>query len=379
MLLIFPPNADSTLQIMAPGQLPSNHVHDVWGGNGFTSPWDYTTATGSSCNTMGPKDDHSNYWFPALYHHSTDGQYRKIASRMSAYYRFETSPNGPRKMFPPGFKIVTGNPFLRADESATNPASKAITWTCHGAAGGDKKKVAGFPADVTDCPGANGLTAEIWLPFCWDGIDAFDIADPSKHVKYGDAQVGGYGGTCPSSHPTPLPQILLEVHYDISPFAQGQGQSANADLNPQEGNSQLQSSPLLPRQSPSGERWVLSPGDPTGYGFHADFVNGWAPGSLERAIAPGDADNVTERTNCYMPDTGEADNAISRCFEMLDPGVMAGCKVARVTKEEVEGPMGELLVGSGGGLATRDGLNAERKVDRRKRRRFGRAHRSRKG
>lgn len=352
---------------MAAGKLPSNHVHDVWGGNGFQTNWDFNTAISSSCNTMGPKKDHSNYWFPALYHHGADGQYTKVKPRMSAYYRFEPEPNGPRTMFPPGFKIVAGNPTLRTDESATNPASRAIQWTCFGPT--NNKKVAGFPEGVTECPGVNGFTAEIWLPFCWDGVDAFDPANPGAHVKYGNAQEGGYGGQCPPSHPTPLPQILLEVHYDVSPFANGGGAATNAQNqnqnpqqpNPQQNNNnpqQQQQPPLSPRQANTNANananadaspWVLSPNDPTGFAFHADFINGWETGngSLADAIATDQA-AAPGQTNCYMPPTGEANDAIRACFEMWDKGTMDGCRVQQARREDVEGPMGALRVGEEG-------------------------------
>lgn len=60
-----------------------------------------------------------------------------------------------------------------------------------------------------------------------------------------DAHNGGYnGGQCPSSHPIAIFSILVEFDFDTSVFD---------DAN----------------------NYVLANGDTTGYGGHADFLNGW--------------------------------------------------------------------------------------------------------
>ncbi len=64
-------------------------------------------------------------------------------------------------------------------------------------------------------------------------------------------------GLCPPSHPHHLISIFYEVWFSVKPF--------NA-LN-------------------DGGRFVLSNGDPTGYGLHGDFMNGWDHDVLSRAVA----------------------------------------------------------------------------------------------
>jgi hypothetical protein len=54
-------------------------------------------------------------------------------------------------------------------------------------------------------------------------------------------------GICPPTHPKQIPHIFIEVNHGV--------------IN-------------VPDQN-SGGRFVFSQGDPTGYGFHADFQNGW--------------------------------------------------------------------------------------------------------
>lgn len=58
-------------------------------------------------------------------------------------------------------------------------------------------------------------------------------------------EVGNYdGGVCPETHPVSIFSIFLEFYYNTNPY-------------------------------PDYENIVYAMGDPTGYGLHADFVNGW--------------------------------------------------------------------------------------------------------
>lgn len=67
--------------------------------------------------------------------------------------------------------------------------------------------------------------------------------------------IGTYdGGVCPESHPKAIFSLFYEFFYDTSPFR---------DFN----------------------KWVYAMGDPTGYGLHGDFINGWTDQTaLETAI-----------------------------------------------------------------------------------------------
>jgi hypothetical protein len=74
--------------------------------------------------------------------------------------------------------------------------------------------------------------------------------------------IGEYnGGVCPQSHPIAIISIFLEFFYDTARF-------------------------------PDWENLVYAMGDRTGYGLHADFVNGWtdldALGNAFRTCSGGD-------------------------------------------------------------------------------------------
>lgn len=68
--------------------------------------------------------------------------------------------------------------------------------------------------------------------------------------------IGEYNkGVCPSSHPVAIYSLFLEFFYDTSKIQ-------------------------------NYSRLVYSMGDPTGFGLHADFINGWTnQTALERAMA----------------------------------------------------------------------------------------------
>ena len=70
-------------------------------------------------------------------------------------------------------------------------------------------------------------------------------------------------GSCPYTHPFRLISIFYEVYFNVAPF--------NARNN--------------------GGRFVLANGDPTGYGLHGDFINGWDRSVLDRAVKICTADS----------------------------------------------------------------------------------------
>lgn len=62
-------------------------------------------------------------------------------------------------------------------------------------------------------------------------------------------------GICPPSHPVQIPHLFLETLYQVKEV------------------------PLVP-----GGQYVFAQGDPTGYGFHGDFLNGWDPAIQAAAV-----------------------------------------------------------------------------------------------
>ena len=124
--------------ILAPGSI-SQHVHQIFGSNGFAPDSTYEELQKSGCTTVGDASGNGNaqdksiYWHPALYMEAADGSgYIKVPTNGHKLYYKNAGTGTPRSPFefPHGFRMLAGNPFMRAP--ATNVQQQNITqWICH--------------------------------------------------------------------------------------------------------------------------------------------------------------------------------------------------------------------------------------------------------
>jgi len=141
--------------------------------------------------------------------------------------------------FPDGFRMVAGDPFRRT-QNTTDFAQTAVHIMC--IYDGGSEQFFGFPP--RQC---NTYRSEVYFPSCWDGKN-LDTPDHKSHVSY--PAIGNYnGGVCPMSHPVALFSIFYEFFFDVSGY-------------------------------PNDKRFAFANGDPTGYGFHGDFIMGWTDRAL---------------------------------------------------------------------------------------------------
>ena len=77
----------------------------------------------------------------------------------------------------------------------------------------DSSDTAAFPSK----PCAGGIRATVIYPSCWDGRN-LDSPDHQSHVAYADGAALA-GDKCPTTHPVRIPQLMLEIMYDTSGFA----------------------------------------------------------------------------------------------------------------------------------------------------------------
>ncbi|KAF1996187.1 hypothetical protein P154DRAFT_398337, partial [Amniculicola lignicola CBS 123094] len=237
---------------VSPGK-ESSHLHSFDGGNALAATMGFDTTQESTCTTARIIPDKSLYWRPTLFWNGNGtGFYRVPDNGLKIYYKFgDGNARANVTEFPEGFRMLAGDPSKRAD--GANPGG--IRWACHGPDIYEN----GFPTGFNSCSG--GFAAEITMPACWNGKD-FDPANPMGHMAY-PSNAGTGIDVCPEGFKVArFPTIFIEFWYDIKTF---DGQYSTSD-----------------------QPWVLSNGDPTGYGFHADFLNGWEKGVLAKATGPTD-------------------------------------------------------------------------------------------
>ncbi|RVX72423.1 hypothetical protein B0A52_03611 [Exophiala mesophila] len=228
--------------IVDPGTV-SGHVHKFAGGSNVDQNSDFNSLLQSPCSSCEIQSDKSAYWTPQLYFAHANGKFEEVPNYgMTVYYVGRGGTPANTIPFPPGFKMISGDTFARSyDQNTlthlnTRPVADRVSFRCINEANDIPEEHYMFR---TDC--VNGMRAQINFQSCWDGVNLYK--EDNSHVAY----LSGIDyGTCPPSHPVSLPGLFFEVLY----FTNQVDQSA-------------------------GGQFVFANGDPTGYGFHADFINAW--------------------------------------------------------------------------------------------------------
>jgi hypothetical protein len=218
----------------------------------------------SECTSCEIEADKSAYWTPLLYYQYPNGSFTDVPHGGSVIYYLGRGPDENFTIpYPAGFQMLTGDKSARSYDNVTMTYGTAdypgrniadrISFVCLP----DGPPLPEYPYMFnTTC--ANGMRAQIVFQSCWNGNQLY--ATDNSHVAY---LSNLDSGICPPTHPMRLPTLFIEVNYAVA---------------------------QVPDQAPGG-RFVFSQGDPTGYGFHADFQNGWEPDVLQAAVE-----------NCLVPD-----------------------------------------------------------------------------
>ncbi|KAL3442059.1 hypothetical protein BJX65DRAFT_313248 [Aspergillus insuetus] len=247
--------------IVNPGA-PGGHTHAIIGGSAFSRSMSNEAAPNARDTTCAIEIDKSNYWQPQLYHIRSDGQFETVPFQGSAsYYLNRVCDYAPGKTScargeyprapPAGLRMLAGDPFLRSYTDTFEMRAMSHVCLVESGPGSDTHALPTRPCVR--------MRAQTFFPSCWDGVN-LDSPNHKSHMSY--PAIGEYnGGVCPQSHPIAIISIFLEFFYDTARF-------------------------------PDWENLVYAMGDRTGYGLHADFVNGWtdldALGNAFRTCSGGD-------------------------------------------------------------------------------------------
>ncbi|KAL7625340.1 hypothetical protein AAE478_004556 [Parahypoxylon ruwenzoriense] len=292
----------------------SPHIHTVHGSSGFSLSATYSDLMGGSCTSCAVKQDKSAYWTPALYFQDAETQEFEIVPQVGGMLAYYLQRGRNVTAFPPGFQMVAGSNYRR-DYTVGDPKSPdppQSNWAALKQTGQEdlEQRALGFNCmnyqkapegslirhympdkDFLDTDCVDGLRLELMFPSCWNG--EITSTDHKSHVAY-PSLVGN--GDCPDTHPSRLPTLFYETIWDTA-AKQFQGRK--------------------------GE-FVVSNGDPTGFGYHADFMSGWDPEFLQQALdeCTNDSGNIRDCpvfTNNGPLQTDEEQNACK--FDM--PAVLA--------------------------------------------------------
>lgn len=279
--------------IVAPGKA-SSHSHTIMGSSAIGYSTTFDDLTSSNCTTCKVNDDKSAYWIPELYYQYPNGSFVVVDhGGLIVYYLQRSGSNETVQPFPDGLRMLTGNPYARNDTGTD--ASRAISWLCIDFNGPAQPQTPGFTN--TNCP--NGLRGQVFFPSCWDGVN-LDSPDHQSHMAYPS---GIDSGSCPPSHPVHLVSIFYESWFNAGPFANQGGQ------------------------------FVLANGDPTGYGLHGDFMDGWNKDVLSRAIQTcTDGSGVIENCPVFANENRFVSDAEMNSCTAPNP----------MPSEDVQGPMQHL-------------------------------------
>ncbi|KZW02977.1 hypothetical protein EXIGLDRAFT_664593 [Exidia glandulosa HHB12029] len=295
--------------IVSPG-VASNHLHVVHGGSNFGLNVTFDGLRNSACTSCEIANDKSNYWTPSLWFQDpTTKKFEPVnGGGILVYYLQRGDFATNLTTFPAGFRMLAGDMTLRSKKYAENEGSqgelreRAMKWSCLRYTGG-VTGYDGYGFPNTRCEA--GFQSRLHMPNCWDGKN-LDSADHRSHVAYMSIMDNG---KCPDTHPVNLITMFYEQTWDTGDFDA--------------------------RWDPAVNRWpfVWSHGDPTGYGYHGDFVMGWDVNTLQGAII---------NCNNQTPDTAAGKAEGCSYFQMQTSDTAQKCSIAPVINEPTSGVLDRL-------------------------------------
>lgn len=184
--------------IVFPAMPGRSHMHEFFGARHTQAGSTRASMlrSGSSCND---RLDTAGYWSPQLVvgQLHADTPLRPARAQLTAYYSRGGKPTV--LPFPPDLRMVAGKAM------ATRPQPRSVAfWRCEGR--GRFARLQRAPS----CRAGEHLTAFVQFPDCWNGL-TLDSVDHASHMAYSRQ------GRCPTSHPRPMPRLVMKLTWKIRP------------------------------------------------------------------------------------------------------------------------------------------------------------------
>ncbi len=245
--------------IVYPGKPGEAMVHDFFGNantNAFSTPDSLMKDISTTCDSAA---DPSAYWARQMKRGSgiIPPMYEKT------YYKND-QPVMPVSVIPPGLEMLAGNHM----GTTQNPH---IDFLCAGQ-GYVKVPPKTCPPQT---PGGNSqFNISVHFPDCWDGHTLVPVLGTGRAnrmkapIKAGTGQLNvayrNSDGTCPSAYPVKIPELQMNIAYDLG-------------TNPDMSDAQLSMDPVF-----QNGQWVPQWGSM--YTAHGDFMNAWRPETMQYMI-----------------------------------------------------------------------------------------------
>ncbi|KAI9852480.1 MAG: hypothetical protein M1838_000574 [Thelocarpon superellum] len=252
--------------LISPG-VPSSHAHAIHGGSNFGMDSTYDDLRASECTSCSVTQDRSAYWTPALYFLGSNGEYQ-LVTQVGGTLVYYLLYGDNIQAYPAGFRMIAGDTSRRnitvpvpdppqsnwgpSDQTQDALAQKAIGFNCldysKNPPEGSLSRHNLPDKAFLDANCKDGVRFELMFPSCWNG--ELDSPDHKSHLAYPNLVKTG---TCPPGFDKRLISMFYETIWNTTEFVGQSGQ------------------------------FIIANGDPTGFGYHGDFIAGWDPAFLQQA------------------------------------------------------------------------------------------------